>query len=381
MNSNLPAPIWVDTHQGLQQLAAKLACQNRIAVDTEANSLHAYRERVCLVQFSIPGADYLVDPLALNDLTMLAEIFANPQIEKVFHASEYDLIGLHRDFDFTFANIFDTMLAARTLGIKQLGLGNLLADKFAVEVDKRYQKADWGARPLPADLIDYARLDTHYLLDLRDSLEAELHAKDRWDLAHEDFVRSCVVNNGNGQRSTRERWERVNGYQNLTPREQTILNELCVCREKLAERLNRPLFKIMDDRLLLGIAQVIPHSLEELITSGLTPRQIDRFGKSVLDYVQRGENAPLVHPTEVIRPSDAMLNRLHKLKQWRKKKAEELAVESDVILPRSILHNIAEENPRSLETLSEVMLESPWRFKHFGVEVLKALGVRSVATV
>lgn len=375
MNSSLPAPIWVDTADGLQRMCARLLRPPRIAVDTEANSLYVYREQVCLIQFSIPGVDYLLDPLALHDMTPLAELFSSPNIEKVFHAAEYDLIGLQRDFAFTFANIFDTMLAARILGHKQLGLGNLLAEKFNVEVDKRFQKADWGARPLPPDLVDYARLDTHYLLELRDALEAELRETDRLELAREDFLRSCYVNNG--VRLVKERWERIDGQQDLTPRGRTILNELCLGREKIAERLNRPLFKVLDDRMLMKLAQAEPDSIDALKAVGLTERQIDRFGRVMLDAVQRGKTASLVKHTEVEKPSNAILNRLNKLKNWRKKKAEELGVESDVVLPRPYLFLLAERNPRTLEALSALMDDSPWRVAHFGEELLKSLGVRT----
>lgn len=359
-------------------MCASLLRQPRIAVDTEANSLYVYREQVCLIQFSIPGVDYLLDPLSLHDLTPLADIFSSPENEKIFHAAEYDLIGLQRDFDFTFVNIFDTMLAARILGYKQLGLGNLLAEKFNVELNKRFQKADWGARPLPPDLVDYARLDTHYLLDLRDALEVELRAKDRLDLAREDFLRSCYVTNGSKQ--VKERWERVDGQQDLTSRGRTILNELCLGREKLAERLNRPVFKILNDQLLLKLAQTEPDSLEMLKTVGLTERQIDRFGRAMLEAIQRGKTAPLVRATEVEKPSNDILNRLNKLKAWRKKKAEELEVESDVVLPRPYLLPLAGKNPRTLEALSLLMDDSPWRVAHFGEEILKTLGVKTLET-
>lgn len=374
MNSSLPDSVWVDTTDGLRRMRASLLRQPRIAIDTEANSLYAFREQVCLIQFSIPGLDYLLDPLTLHDLTPLADIFSNPSIEKVFHAAEYDLLGLQRDYGFTFTGIFDTMLAARILGYKQLGLASLLAEKFQVEIDKRFQKADWGARPLPPGLVDYARLDTHYLLELRDSLEAELREKDRLDLAREDFQRGCYVNNGS--RQPRERWERIDGQQDLTPRGRAILNELCLSREKLAERLNRPLFKVLSDRVLLKLAQAEPDSIEMLKAEGLSERQIDRFGRAMLEATQRGQTAPPIKPTESEKPSNAILNRLNKLKNWRKEKAEELGVESDVILPRVYLFPLAERNPRALESLSAVMSDSPWRVQRFGPEILKSLGVK-----
>lgn len=379
MNLTLPAPVWVDTTPALQRLAEALSRESRIAVDTEANSLHAYRERVCLIQFSTPTTDYLVDPLALDDLTYLAPIFSDPQIEIIFHAAEYDVLGLQRDFDFSFTNIFDTMLAARTLGYKQVGLGSLLAEKFNIDVDKHNQKADWGQRPLTPSLIDYARLDTHYLIALRDLLDAELREKNRWDLAHEDFLRCCFVNNGNGHRPVRGHWERIDGRLDLTPRQQTILNELCINREKVAERLNRPLFKVVDDRILLKLAMVEPHTPDKLAAAGLTERQIQRFGRHLLDAIERGANAPLVHSTEVERIPEVVLNRLHKLKSWRKEQAEKMGVESDVILPRVYMHAVAEQNPRTLEELAKILGAGSWRLENLGAEILKTLGIKSVS--
>ncbi|HJQ13580.1 MAG TPA: ribonuclease D, partial [Anaerolineales bacterium] len=167
-NQVLPPPLWVDTPDRFQQMLGDLTAQSRLAVDTESNSLHAYRERVCLIQFTTPTQDYVLDPLALSDLSALRPIFNDPNIEKIFHAAEYDLICLRRDFDFQFSNLFDTMHAARVLGYPYVGLDNLLAEKFQFEMDKRHQKADWAVRPLTPAQLDYARLDTHFLFGLRD---------------------------------------------------------------------------------------------------------------------------------------------------------------------------------------------------------------------
>ncbi len=378
MSSSLAAPVLVDTPIALKHMAEILSRETRLAVDTEANSLHAYQERVCLIQFSTPATDYLVDPLALDDLTYLAPIFHDPHIEIIFHAAEYDVLGLQRDFDFSFHNIFDTMLAARTLGYKQVGLASLLSEKFGLDIDKHNQKADWGQRPLTPSLIDYARLDTHYLIALRDILEAELHEKGRWELASEDFQRSCFVNIGNGRRAARIGWERIDGRLDLTPRQQTILKELCLSRERVAARLNRPLFKVVDDRILLKVALAEPHTLEQLAAAGFSERQIYRFGKSFLEAVDRGLVAPIVQATELERTPEAELNRLNRLKTWRKKKAEEMGVESDVVLPRVFMAALAEQNPRSLQELERAMAGSPWRVEHFGPEIMRTLGIRTI---
>jgi ribonuclease D len=369
--TTLTRPVWIGTQQAFNMLIKELKKQTRIAVDTEANSLYAYHERVCLIQFSTSETDYLLDPLALANLSALEEIFANPKIEKVFHAVDYDVYGLNRDFGFSIHNLFDTMIAARTLGYKSLGLGSLLKEKFGIELDKRFQKANWGERPLPEDLVDYARLDTRYLLALRDELEGDLRQQGRWELAHEDFVRASQVNGHNGD--PRERWQRVSGQQDLTRRQQTILHELCLARERLAQKLDRPLFKVISDRHLLALAQNAPQKMDELKDSGLSERQVHRVGRIMLEAVQRGKSASLVRAAESERIPDTVMKRLQLLKTWRKEAAAELKVESDVILPRITMQTIAEQNPPDSAALAAIMRESPWRLAHYGEGILNAL--------
>ena len=142
--SVLPPPVLVADAATLSNLVTDLSSSATVAVDTESNSLHAYRERVCLLQFSTATADYIVDPLALPDLDALAPFFASPAHEKIFHAAEGDLLGLGRDFHFTFANIFDTMSAARTLGWPQVNLAAVLKAEFDVTLSKTHQP--WSQR-------------------------------------------------------------------------------------------------------------------------------------------------------------------------------------------------------------------------------------------
>ena len=372
MNSLSFPPRWIDTPEGLRALAADLASQPRIAVDTESNSLYAYREQVCLIQFSTSEQDYLLDPLALRDLTPLAGIFSSPSIEKVFHAAEYDLICLKRDFGFSFAGIFDTMQAARILGYRAVGLDKLLAEKFGVKVDKRFQKADWGKRPLPPEMLHYARLDTHYLLPLRDILEGELRAKGRWALAKDDF--SLVARVDGPTPSLRApRWERVGKQRRMNARELTLLNELYRAREAIAKKMNRPLFKVVSDSLLANLAESAPHTPRGLEEAGFSRRQVRAFGDAFLEAVQRGERAPLVRRTQNQRPSSAYIRRMDALKQWRKRVAREMDVESDVILPKRFLRPLSEDAPHTMEDLANILGDSPERLRRFGREILKVL--------
>ncbi len=357
---------------GLKRLANTLTKQPILAVDTESNSLYAYREQVCLVQFSSPDDDYLVDPLAATDLSALAPIFSDPHIQKVFHAAEYDLICLKRDFGFNFENIFDTMLAARILGRKEVGLGSMLEGEFNIQVDKRHQRANWGQRPLPDFLLDYARQDTHYLIALKEKLEKELKKKGLLGLAQEDFQRLCQVEAG-PENDRGDCW-RVNGVHHLSPQKVAVLHELCLYRDDVARRSNRPLFKVISDHTLHAIAVAAPTTMEELqALPGMTNHQISRHGKALLEAVQRGLIAQPVHPPRNIRPDDHFLARLEALKQWRKLKAHQLEVESDIILPRDLLNRLAAKNPKTNHALSDCLADVPWRRERYGEEILGVL--------
>ncbi len=367
-------PVWVATPAALKKMADELACWTRIAVDTESNSLHAFREQLCLIQFSTPQTDYLVDSLALDDLSPLASIFANSRIEKIFHAAEYDLICLKRDFDITATNIFDTMQAARILGYKQVGLDSILTGKLGIILNKKYQKADWGERPLSREMLNYARLDTHHLLDLCDCLQTELQERGRWELALEEFLR-LAQGNANGKTEI-PAWQRVKGAQKFSDRQLTILQELCAWREKQARHMNRPLFKVIDDKRLVAITQTLPQTQDDLAALGLTARQIHIYGDEILHAVRRGKQIPLISRPSNLRPNQAFMDRLNILSEWRKTAGLKIGVESDIILPKNWMHLIAERNPKNLNDLAALMPHAPWRLEQYGEEILKILTMK-----
>lgn len=369
----LPPPVWVDDPNKLKRLVEDLSSQVHIAVDTESNSLHAYREQVCLIQFSTTKKDYVLDPLALEDLGFLAPLFADPKIQKIFHAAEYDLFCLKRDYGFEFKNIFDTMQAARILGYQYVGLDTILAEKYDVKVDKRHQKANWGARPLSHAQLDYARMDTHFLIPLREQLEKELHEKERWGYALDDFALACHINEPK-EKLNGSSWKRFSARKDITSRELTILSELTMCRDSIAERMDRPLFKVIPDSILLDIAKNLPEKDVDLAGIGMSQKQIRLWGDQILEAAKRGTEAPLVKREQVERPKDAVLKRLDKLKTWRKKVAEEMKVDSDIILPKSYLYLLAEHPLRDMNALKVVMSESPFRFKRYGDEICKLIG-------
>jgi ribonuclease D len=371
--ANLPPPVWVDKPAALQRMVADLTRQSILAVDTESNSLFAYREKVCLIQFSTSTTDYLVDPLALADLSPLGPIFADPAIEKVFHAAEYDLICLKRDFDFHFTNLFDTMLGARILGRQAVGLGALLKEEFDLDLDKHFQRANWGQRPLPAGMLAYARLDTHYLVPLRERLLDDLVTKNLWPLAAEDFARQCEVN-GKAPNSEDDACWRINGAKDLDPRQMAVLLELCRYREERARAADLPVFKILDNQNLLEIALACPGTADELReATRVSDRQFVRHAQGLLEAVQRGLLAPIPKRPPSQPYDEQLAARMEALRTWRRDKGQLQGVESDVILPRDVMQAIAEANPHTQQELARLMEKLPWRYASYGREILECL--------
>ena len=372
MLRTLAPPNLISDDETLARLVEDLSVHPMIAVDTESNSLHAYRERVCLIQFSTSAADFIVDPIKVKDLQPLAALFANAAQQKVFHAAEGDIIGLRRDYGFEFNNLFDTMSAARSLGWPQVGLSAILGLHFGVTMNKKYQRADWGRRPLTPEQLDYARLDTHYLLPLRDLQRQALIDAGHWPEAEEEFERIASLRPDTQPSSPPEPalW-RVKGARDLGPGQAAILQELFAYRDEQARRIDRPLFMVMSDATLLELARRAPRRGEDLpAIPGMTADQIRRHGPAVLRAIEQGLRAPGIHPPHVERESDDVRERYDRLHTWRKERARARGVESDVILPRRALLDLARRPPRTEADLARITEFGPWRRETYGKEIL-----------
>ncbi len=363
-------PHWISDQAELFRLAADLREYHQIALDTESNSLFAYKERVCLLQISSPREDFLIDTLELDDLSCLNPLMADPTVEKIFHAAEYDILCLKRDYGMEFCSIFDTMQAARILGVREVGLGSILEAEFGVMQDKRNQRANWGLRPLSDQMLDYACQDTRYLIPLRDRLAERLNERGLMGLASEDFARLCKVKPTGGDE--REPCWRIPGAQTLDGRERAVLAALCAMRDSQAKKSDRPVFKVLPNESLIALAKTNPHRKEDLEDiPGLSPRLIDRYGKEILAAVENGRMAaPIPKPPRAPRPDQEFLDRLERLKQWRRDAGKKIEVESDIILPRDILESIAQKDPKDPANLKKIMADVPWRLKHYGKEIL-----------
>ena len=246
----------------------------RLGVDTESNGFHAYLEKVCLIQISTPSADFVIDPLGIPDLSGLGEILESPAIEKVFHGGDYDIVCLRRDFGFRFANIFDTVVACKLLEGQEVALSKLLARHFGVELDKTLQRSDWGKRPLTQRQIDYAILDSRFLLPLSDLLRGTLDAQGLLPLAQEHFARLCD-RTWTGTAFNPEGYRRIKGYYQLDPGARGLLRELYTLRDRWARRMDRPPFKVIGNLGLVNLAQQRPTTAEALARSKGFPKRPD----------------------------------------------------------------------------------------------------------
>ena len=378
MPPTLSPPILISDDDSLARLVQELSGHPIIAVDTESNSLHAYRERVCLIQFSAPEADFIVDPIKVKDLQPLAGVFADPAQQKVFHAAEGDIIGLRRDYGFEFKNLFDTMSAARSLGWPQVGLAAILDRHFGVTMNKKYQRADWGRRPLSPEQLDYARLDTHYLIALRDLQRQALIDAGHWPEAEEEFERIASLRpDAEPSGPPEPAFWRVKGAQDLGPGQAAILQELFAYRDEQARRIDRPLFMVMSDATLVELARHAPRRSEDLAaTAGMTADQIRRHGAAVLRAIEEGLRAPGVQRPHVEPVPNDVRERYDRLHTWRKERARARGVESDVILPRRALLDLARRPPQTEDDLTRITDFGPWRRETYGKEILAIVSGR-----
>jgi ribonuclease D len=334
-------------------------------LDTEADSLHSYREKLCLLQISVPAAvnargynDFIVDPLADLDLEPLRRALEPREI--VLHGADYDLRMLRRGLNFVAHRIFDTLIAARLLGIREFSLAALVKHYFGLELPKGSQKANWARRPLPTRMAEYALNDVHYLLPLAEKLEMELERGQRSDWLRQSCRRAIEQAAVARVREQDERW-RVPGSGSLNRRAAAVLRALWQWRDKEAEMADRPAFHILqNEQLLSAAASFASGSAPD--HKYLSSRRHRAFREAAQSALQSPESEwPVLHRRFGTRPSAQTLRRAEELRRQRDKSAEKLGLEPSFIAPRGTLEAIAADHTRAASLLV------PWQRELLGL--------------
>jgi ribonuclease D len=367
-DSSLPtSPI--ASPSGLAELLALIKPVDRLAIDTEADSLHCYREKLCLLQVSVPaavndrgyneaGRDYIVDPLADLDLAPLCAGLAQKEI--VLHGADYDLRLLRRSLGFVAHQIFDTVIAARLLGIREFSLAALVERFFGVKLTKGSQKANWARRPLPEQMVEYAMNDTRYLLPLADRLDSQLRERGRLNWLRQSCERAIEQAAAERVRDADEVW-RIRGSGALRNRAPAVLRALWQWREKEAEAVDRPPFHILqNDELLRAAESFASGSVPDY--RYFSPRRRRAFrdaAQSALQLPQ--EEWPLSRRRFGTRPSADIVRRSEELRGRRDRAARELELEPAFVAPRAALEAIAAD-----EACATTLLV-PWQQQTLGI--------------
>jgi len=381
----------VASEQQLADLIRQIEVTDRVALDTEADSLHSYREKLCLLQISVPTEvmpseveesrgtdlkviargpstsfrlpaskqhDVIVDPLSNLDLKPLRHVLQSKEI--VLHAADYDLRMLRRGLNFTASRIFDTVVAARLLGIREFSLGALVKRLFGVELHKHSQKANWALRPLPPRMLKYALDDVHYLLPLAAKLEEELERVQRRDWFRQTCERAIESAAAERERIQDELW-RIAGAGGLDPHTGAVLRVLWQWREAEAELADRPPFHILHNRELLEAAGNF--------TSGRVPdykhfsaRRRQTFREAARIALQSPQSEwPVMRRRSGSRPTAEMRRRADELRERRDKSAGQLGLERSFIASRGALEAIAADPARAMALLV------PWQRELIGI--------------
>jgi len=339
-------PKWIDDTESLVRELQRLGSDG-FSVDTEADSMHHFQEKVCLIQISNPGVDLLIDPLAEIDLEMLGALLADPTSRKILHGADYDVRMLQRDFSFEIRGLYDTMIAARLAGESAFGLAALLDKYIGVKLDKQFQRADWSIRPLSGPMLQYASSDTHYLEELAVILDGKLESLGRVDWAKEEFERLEQVR-PRTPLPPEEAYSRLKGVGRLDRRTLAVLRELVTLRDGIACRRDVPRYRAARDEVLFSLADAATSGSVDLSRISRLPRSW-RSGapnRSLLEAIERGLAVPdeeLPESLSRVRPErDRDLEaRVKVLKKGRDRLAEELELDPSMLAPRAVLEEVS----------------------------------------
>jgi ribonuclease D len=367
----------IDTEAGLEKAVSILENTKTVAVDMEADSMYHFQVKVCLVQMATEKSTIVVDPLQVKNLSPLKPLFSNPDIKKIFHGADYDVRSLFRDFSIEINHLFDTELACRFLGIKETGLEAILEKYLNINLDKRCQKKDWSQRPLPQEMIDYAAGDVKYLLKLAQVCEKELEKKCRLAWVLEEC--NCLSKVRPVLSDEEPLFLKFKGAGRLKSKSLAVLEALLQFRKGVAEKKDKPLFKIIGNDSMMKIATAKPVTLRRLKgINALSEKQIHMYGNDLIAVVAGALKIPdsklPVYPKKkaLVLPYE-IPKRIKALKSWRASKVRALEIDPGIICNNALITSIAIQNPVDKRSLDKIKEMRNWQKQEFGREIVTLL--------
>ncbi len=368
-------------------LESDLAQADRIALDCEAAGFHRYSDRLCLMQVTVGDRTYIVDPLAFDPTDLIRGPLEHPEVEVVMHGADFDLRLLSRDLGIRLRGLVDTQIQASLLGETKLGLSALLESRLGVKLSKKYQRADWAARPLEADMLKYAADDTRYLERLSDMLASDLGERGRLEWAREEFEALEEVSDLGDPPDEEEEDPvvRIKEARDLPPRHVHAIREALAWRDEIAQEMDRAPFRVVGDRPLIEAVGERPRRLSDLTdVRGFPARIAKQRGKELLSRLRAVADLPeaevVGYPRNVrrgpSRPPPEIEALVDQLKRVRNRAADRIGIPKGTLLSNAVLLEIGLSGPQRLDELLDVEGMRRWKADVLGDELLEQLRAR-----
>ncbi len=368
---------FITSDEALKSICHDLDQEKIIAVDLEADSMHSFTEKICLIQIAGAKQAYLVDPFLVSDFSPFSRILEDPNIIKVLHGSDFDVRSLDRELSVEIRNLFDTEIACRFLNVKERGLGALLKAHFNVHVDKRFQKVDWSRRPLKEDMIAYSVGDVANLVELHDILKDQLNKIGRFAWAQEEFEAQTLVKYESNHQLPL--FKRFKGAGKLDNRTLAILEGLLQVRLEMAGKKDLPLFKIISNQSIMGLAIERPRGVKTMTDLRLlSPKQAGMYGTLCQEAIKtalalpHGE-LPSYPKIRMPRKNPRVLERINQLKKMRERCSMSIGMEPGFLINNNMITAVAFANPKDKEALAEIEFIRNWQVEALGEHILNTL--------
>jgi ribonuclease D len=369
---------FIESETELENVCDDLLKEKIIAVDLEADSMHCFKEKICLIQIASATEAFLIDPFEIKAAASFLKVLENEEVIKVFHGADFDVRSLDRDYQVRVNNLFDTEIACRFLGIKERGLAALLKRNFNVDVDKKFQKVDWGRRPLKQEMIEYSVGDVAYLVELQKIIHRRLVDKGRLAWAKEEFEIQAKVRYENNH--ALPLFKKFKGAGKIDNRSLAVLENLLRMRLSIAEKKDQPLFKIISSPSLMTMAYEKPMTIDQILQiRALSKKQADMYGHLCVDAVVKAmeldhKALPAYPKTRRPRKDNRVQDRIDRLKKMRERLSQSMGIEPGFLLNNAVMGVIAVNNPATPEDLLNIEPVRHWHVEAMGETILSTLG-------